>query len=250
MIHFSGECPGGNCPGFANASTAGHYAGIFSMDANERVQVANSAFMGNSEASLQDMIDVIHNGVFTAIKGSGGGSCDNGYCPVDNSSEISPGGLTEEQAQKLADYYNNGGGTQCGGASRESCYAFSMWWLCNFTDIVAEGENACVGVPTGGEVVGCLKDRYDIPSETEPTPYAVFSEPNHTGVVVGVKDDGTVITIEAAENGGDYSGWVDTPGDGRARVWVGSSNRSLDGKTFSNLDGHVDTKKLSEVIGS
>ena len=53
-----------------------------------------------------------------------------------------------------------------------------------------------------------------------------------------------------AENGGGYSGWNDTPGDGRARVWVGSSSRSLDGKTFSNLDGRVNTTKLSEVLGS
>ena len=243
MIHLSGR-------GSSPFSDVGHYIGIFKID-GDNVMIADSGG-GNREMNLSDLVHAGMHYDFSIIRGSGSnGKCDSDLCLDDSDSDaLSEGGLTEEQAQKLADYYNSGGGTQCGGASRESCYAFSMWWLCNFTDIVAEGENACVGVPTGGEVVGCLKDRYGIESGTTPTPYAVFSEPNHTGVVVGVKDDGTIITIEAAENGGGYSGWSDTPGDGRARVWVGSSSRSLDGKTFSNLDGRVNTTKLSEVLGS
>lgn len=84
MIHLSGE---GCHDGFATVKstgtcTDGHYIGIFSIDSSDKVWVANSSYMGNSQVDLQSIIDAIHNSVFTAIKGSGsGGKCNNGnYC--------------------------------------------------------------------------------------------------------------------------------------------------------------------------
>lgn len=93
MIHLSGE---GCHDGFATRKgdgtcSDGHYIGIFSIDSNDKIWVANSAYMGNSQVDLQSVIDAIHNSVFTAIKGSGSsGKCNNGsYCSTKSESDSS-----------------------------------------------------------------------------------------------------------------------------------------------------------------
>jgi len=242
VIHLSGA---GSYP----FSGGGHYIGIFSIN-GDNVMTANSAFGGNAEMNLSDLVHAGLHYDFTIIKGNGSkNTCSNDNCDYsDESSAISSGGLTEEQAQKLAEYYNSGGGADCASGTRENCYNLSMWWLCNFTDVVEPPTNACAGVGTGAEVVGCLESRYNLETGTEPRPYAVFSTTSfhgtiHTGVVVAVEDDGSIMTVEAA-----YGGWADLS-NGLARVFP---PQSIEGHniTFAYLDSRVDMSKLQEAVGN
>ena len=75
------------------------------------------------------------------------------------------------------------------------CTALSGWFVDMMTEYSAQGGN-------GNGVVGNLADVYpDIEVSETPTPLSVFSEGlnetyGHTGLVMEVKDDGTVITLE------------------------------------------------------
>lgn len=211
------------------------------------------------DPKIYDIMNAAYNALPETSGGASTGSCGDtsGGGPIcddpsagsggSGGGTVTAGGLDDAAAAALAAYYKSGGGTQCGGAQRESYYAFSMWFLCNFTSVVSEGTNACSGVPSGGEVVGCLNDRYGISTGYEPKPFAIFSVPNHTGVVVRVNDDGSYVTVEAAENDGvSYFGWNDTPGDGWARVFTHDSSY---GASFAYVGDKVDMEKLNSVIG-
>ncbi len=75
------------------------------------------------------------------------------------------------------------------------CTALSGWFVNMMTEYSAQGGD-------GKMVVGRLGDAYpDIEISTTPTPLSVFSEGinethGHTGLVMKVNDDGTVITLE------------------------------------------------------
>ena len=247
MIHFSGE---GCHAGFANAyasggCTAGHYAGIFSISSDDKVQVANSAFMGNSEVDLQSIIDSIHNGVFTAIKGSGNKTtCDDSSCGDNSSSSsVSSGGITEEQAQKIAHYYNTKYTAQ-GCCGLKNCVELSRF----FVDILTNKDASKTSWPNGDQVVGALTSSGLATSGSEPKAWAVFSKISgqHTGVVVGVNSDGTYITIEAA-----YPGWGDGYMDGNGNGRVYTNKTFTDGTyKFAYFADDLNSTKINEILNN
>lgn len=158
------------------------------------------------------------------------------------------GGLTKEEAQKIADYYNSpavsGSGLPYG---KENCVSFSAWFVHYFTDISPDNVNPTRG--NGLDVAGNLKIDYNLDGGDTPQAYSVFSNPtgvkvngssNHTGIIVGIEDDGTVITIEAA-----YGGWSGSS-NGLARVWQYAMPPS--GMAYTYLQSHLDGSKLNEVI--
>jgi len=139
---------------------------------------------------------------------------------------LSPGGITDMSealalAQEFIDYVNSKvGGTapsvpsrasfnqalgtparnytgMCDGVSCGQCTALSMWFVTYKT-------NYTYGAGNGADVVRNLagKNR-DLQTGSEPLqPYAIFSwkessnPAGHTGIVIGILDDGSIITLE------------------------------------------------------
>jgi|GEM_PF-3484738 len=143
-----------------------------------------------------------------------------------SSGALSPGGITSMTealalAQEFIDYINSKvGGTapavpstasfgqalgtpfqnfkyMCDGVSCGQCTALSMWFVTYKTNYI-------YGTGNGGEVVRNLASKNrDLQTGSEPLqPYTIFSwkessDPaGHTGIVIGILDDGSIITIE------------------------------------------------------
>lgn len=240
MLHFSGH---GSYPGFSNSNTNGHYVGIFSIDKDDNVWVANSNDVGNSQVKLQNMVDAIHNGVFTAIKGSNAktvcGSSDSS-CPGDisNGGKVSASGITADEAGKIAHYYNTQF-TPVGCCGLTNCVEFSNFFVSQLT----KGGYAVSG--DGGVLASNIISSGQAKGGSEPRAWAVFSDNvSHTGVVVGANEDGTYITIEAA-----WPGWRDGYMDGSGNARVDSAKTFTDHTyTFAYFEDDLDTDKINEIL--
>jgi hypothetical protein len=234
MIHLSGE---GAHNGFSNKHTDGHYVGIFKIDSNDNVWVANSNSVGNSTVPLQDIIDAIHGGDFGAIKGSGGSgnSCFN-YCSGDGSggnNTLDEGGLTIEQAKTFMMNYgaNNGNSTSdtlgaywdlCNG-SGSNCVSFSVFFMKKFTGISTPSDNMW---GNGVEIVSNLKKRdAEATYGSSPKVFSVLSTPSsssfgHTAVVLGHHDGKWVVghascSYSGAGKGNGGNGELNGAGDSK-----------------------------------
>ena len=237
MIHMSGE---GTHAGFSTSHTDGHYVGIFSINSEDNVQVANSGYGGNSQVPLQNLIDAIHNGVFTAIKGSGGGNSCFSYCGGGDD-KVGDGGLTVEQAKTFMMNYGenkddssknavgalwdacNGGGS--------NCVTFSAFFMFKFTNITQNGRTG-----NGNEVVNVLKNRSDINVDTghKPQVWAILSTPpQHTAVVLGHHDGKWIVGHASCSysgkgrgNGGngELNGEGDSKGGGSGFIAIEESD--------------------------
>ena len=263
MIHFTGA---GHYPGFYPLSdgsdSRGHVIGLFDIDSEDNVTQANSGW-GNQKVSLDDMAKAKTWDEFTAIKGNGSKNDCNNLC--NNNSNDSFASLNEEQAQKIADYYNSNevtaenfiGGYIPSDCSKMNCVSFSLWFVSAFTDaaeisptpsLVGNGSYiADTGLPSIGWETG-----------NDPTPYSVFggagsSAWSHTGVVVGTTDDGNILTIEAAyiNHGSGCVGWdaqVTTRDPSYFSEGVGIL--AYPGNHLTPNEGHLGNKSLNEIIGS
>ncbi len=249
MIHaFGSNCHDGFATVRSNGScTTGHAIGIFSIDSNDRVQVANSGYMGNNETALQNIIDAMldHNAeAFMAIKGSGNKTtCDNNYCSNNNSTAVSSKGITEQQAQKIAHYYNTQY-TPTGCCDLTNCVEFSGFFVSELTT----KNGSAASFPNGNLVADHLISGGQATGGSEPKAWAVFSkiDGQHTGVVVGVNSDGTYITIEAA-----WPGWGDKymDGNGNGRVFA---NKTFDDGVykFAYFANALNTTKINEILNN
>ena len=158
-------------------------------------------------------------------------------------------GLTPEQAEKLAENYNNNVGNWDGKVAQEgnycqgsgcasrysNCTLFSAFFAEMFTDI-GFGH----GWPDGINVVDTLKEM-GFETGREPKPFAIFSTStyhtpsgNHTGVVVGV-DGNSIATVEAGYPSliGTYFDYTDVSGED---IW------------YAYLDSKLDYNKLMDYI--
>lgn len=142
-----------------------------------------SASAGQNVGEISDMYFNSPSGPFRIFRRKGG---------------ISENGLTEEQAAKLLAWYaqnkNNDSANYApdwwinDNHSDFQCTAFSAFFVNKFTNQKLNGRfDGGTAVPTaisqsGGTV------------QSEPEVFSLFSVPGHTGIVVGKKDDGTIIT--------------------------------------------------------
>lgn len=246
MIHLSGGCNGSGHSDSCPYSDGGHYIGIYKLTGDNTVMVADSGW-GNKEYDLRDIASyILSGGVFSAIRGNGsGGACENNYC--NNNSGPALSGLTESQAQKLADYYNgpNVDASEYGLPSgKTNCVSFSMWFTKAIASLSWVSGN-------GRDVAHALAEEHNLPEGTEPRPYALFSVTHgitycgealcgHTGIVVAVNGD-EVLTVEAA--------YPSTP------AYVTTRDRSyfentVYQNTFTYLDSSVDQSKLKNIVGN
>ena len=158
------------------------------------------------------------------------------------------GGLTDEQAQKLADYYNgpevdaNSWGLPFG---KMNCVSFSKFFVERFTDLPHGGW------PNGKDVANTLAGRTGLSEGIDARPFAVFSVTRgrtvcsdghlcgHTGIVVAVNGD-NLTTVEAAYQAHD------------ARVMhrdISYFENSKYGNTFTYLDSALNYGELSQIVG-
>lgn len=265
MLHFVGS---GCYPGFqlGGKCSDGHYIGIFKMIDNNTVMQANSAWGGNQESSLDDVIKAMGGGKFTAVRGSGGGGSCGGICgTTSNTVSIGSNGLTEEQAQKIADYYNSNevtadnfiGGQIPSDCDKMNCVSFSLWFVSAFTDAVDHGGTSAL-IDNGSYIADTGLPSIGWKTGNEIKPFSVFggtgsSAWSHTGVVVGKKSDDEIITIEAAYN-------VDAAGNcigHDAEVMIRPKEYFAEGvgilaysdDHLTPDEGHVGNKSMNEVLG-
>lgn len=185
------------------------------------------------------MADLIAEAILTHGKGSDGVCTNN----VEK-------GLTDEQAQKLADYYNGPDvdadewGLPFG---KMNCVSFSKFFAGRFTSV---GKNGGTW-PNGKGVASRLAADFDLSEGNEPRPFAVFSVTQglaicedgeicgHTGIVVAVNGD-TVTTVEAAY-----------PSDDAAVQHrdVSFFVNSAHGNSFTYLDEILNKEELMNVVG-
>lgn len=92
----------------------------------------------------------------------------------------------------LAKWPDNSGFNCWGASGCDECVTASGWFVTNMTDYTFYNGN-------GGEVVNKLESR-GTPTGSEPRPFSIFSyntgSYGHTGIVLGVLQGGTVITLE------------------------------------------------------
>ncbi len=245
MIHLSGD---GNHAGFSNTNTDGHFVGIFSIDKDDKIWVANSFNISNSQVKLQDIVDAIHGGAFAAIKGPKNtkNTCsDEDYCPNKNGGNsggtASKGGLTVAQAEIIAHWYNTNH-TPVFESGLSNCVEFSNFFVSELTKKGTPGGASVRG--NGNMTVPYLIEDGVTEGGKEPRAWSVFSDSNqHTGVVVGANSDGTFITIEAAW-GGWEDGYVD--GAGNARVYPAKTFDST--YSFAYFENHLNKTKINEIL--
>lgn len=236
MIHLTGK-------GTDFFGPNGHVIGIFDIDNNDNVMLANPGWTGNGKVPLKDVASHLMWGVFTAIKGnnSSKNNCDN-LCNNKNSS-VGADGLTEEQAQKVAHYYNTQY-TPRGCCGLTNCVEFSNFFVSELTTKGTPGGYSVSG--DGREVAPNLIANGQAEGGTEPKIWAVFSKTsgNHTGVVVGANSDGTYITVEAA-----WPGWSDGYMDGNGNGRVYTDKTFTDGTyKFAYFANSLNSSKLQEIL--
>ncbi len=249
MILTSGGCNDGGgqnghgptCP----FSSTGHYVAIFGLKDKDTAIVGDPGWDGLTEYKLTDIAAGLKASAYSVIRGSGskGSACAN-YCK-DNGGGAINGGLTEEQAQKLVDYYNSdavdGSNLPSG---KMNCVSFVKWFIEEFTDLTYAGGN-------GKDVAHNLATANNLEEGNEPRPFSIFSvttigttlcgdfKCGHTGVVVAVDGD-MITTAEAAFE--HYDGTVFTAN----KSDFGNAEY---GETYTYIDSAIDKEKLSKIIG-
>ncbi len=160
---------------------------------------------------------------------------------------FSDGGLTEEEAQMLADYYNSDKvsadewGLPFG---KTNCVSFSMWFVQALTSIGKNGDisDNGNGVAHLTALVGNLEEGNDA------RPYSVWSVTEgitmcgnvpcgHTGIIVGVNGD-DIITVEAA--------YPSTPAEVHHRTSDFFENTRF-GKSITYLESILNKSELNSI---
>ncbi len=153
------------------------------------------------------------------------------------------GGLTEEQAEALANDYNTGAISRWSTPGNETydvynnCVSFSKYITRVMTDLNWGGGN-------GRDIVNNMKaNNPELETGTEPRPFAIFSTGNHTGFVVAVNGD-DVMTVESAW---PYAG---NPQGHNAIIYhKNKANLSNGSYSFVYIEDHLDAQKFGEAIG-
>ncbi len=221
MLHFSGA-------GERPFSSKGHYIGIFKIDNDDNVLVANSASSGNSEMKLHDVVYAGFHYNFTAIKGSGNKNPCGGFCEDDDNIVIDDDGLTFEQAKQFMMNYgankNNSSRdvvgdhwNYCGGGG-SNCATFSHFFVSKFTSLTYGGGD-------GQEVVDKLAEQNSsITVERSPRVWSVFStEPQHTGIILGYHDGEWIVGHASCSRG---KAGLRGKGNGGDGTWSGAGTGS------------------------
>lgn len=217
MVHYSGRGDGSSYAINPFGSSAGHYVGLFGIDDDDQVVVANSAYQGNKKMSLHDAVKG-HKGLPTmAIKfaNAGGGVCEEiDYCEAGDG-EGSGTNTSDDilkNVQTLIDLANqNGSRYEYGGSGRS---------IARFDKVLNEGDvNVidCTGFASevyymtykdefkqsdifySNGIINGKFSSYKEVDRSEVRPGDIFAYDGHGGIVIEA-ENGVVTKI--AETGG------------------------------------------------
>ncbi len=209
---------------------------------------STKGFVGHMHAPQNDHTDpgniwpMLEDALERVGAGSGKDQCGN-----KRSSKIE-GGLTLEEAQKLANYYKLvlDPGPFNLPYGKWNCVSMSAWFVQAFTDVGFSSR----AWGNGADVAANLKATEGWETGTEPRPWSIFAVTKgvtycgahlcgHTGVVVGVQGD-KVITIEAAYGSVGYAAAVERD--------ISYFENTKYGFTFAYMDDHFQPEKLQEIL--
>ena len=233
--------------------------------ANENIKVADWAEAASSDETLvgpDGYTPADGNGVkkFSELIMSAAGVSlynntqkkDSCECGDKDSSGAVSGGLTEDQAQKIIDYYQEDSTDSKYEITIKKANCVNMSGF--FVQLFTSGTwNVYAG--NGKEVVHYFKTYYnpDIEVGSEVRPFSIFSVTSgvtvcddgylcgHTGIVVAVNGD-DVLTLEAAYNNPDWTGFHHRTKD----YFV---NDQYPQEKFAYLDSIMDWSALTSIIG-
>lgn len=208
---------------------------------------ADSCYQGTCYNSVAGKKDGNLAGAIAVMKylgGELGGMVD--VCR--NPSQGASGGLTEEQAKAMAEYYKTKDldDVILAVGTKWNCVSFTAWFVEKFTSIGKTSPSW----GNGKDIVDSLRQAYGIQTGKEPRPFSVFAvtkgvtdcgsvKCGHTGIVVAVNGD-DVMTVEAAWGNVGYTEVVH-----RDKSWFENAQY---GDTFGYLDSIIDNSKVSSFI--
>jgi|GEM_PF-3093700 len=289
MIHLSGgaasDAPEASLSTHDTATnpfmTTGHFVGIFKIDNDDKVMVADPAgdakpgYPGrfNREMTLgQATANRWYNKPIMAIRGSGGNSGKNtcevagNYCATDgvmgggNVGAVE-GGLSEAQAQAIISYYKS---SEVSASKYQlpsgkcNCVSLSAFFAQEFTTagLASTGwKSASERWGNGGETAAYLAKYLNLETGTEPRPFAVYSTTRPPlasqicpdGIrcghtgVVLAVDGDNLLTIEASYGHCGFTGVKH-----RTRSQIHNERHPF---TYAYLDSIIDANKLSKIVG-
>ena len=210
-----------------------------------------------SSANNTKLYDII-NATYEALPETSGGTSSAGCASTCKNSNVKiEGGLTEEQAQKLADYYNSSkvDASEWGLPSgKKNCVSFTAFFAQRFTShgkwsgAWGNGKDTAHGIAT----------RTNAPEGTEPQPYSAFSvtrgvtecdkirhiKCGHTGIVVGVNGD-DILVVEAGYNKDPSKSFGAIVTHYKPDYFINAEH----GDTFTYLSSILNMSDLQSVIG-
>ena len=252
MIHVSGS-------GSSPFTAGGHYIGIRGLTKDGKWLIADSNDkQGQREGKNNtykewDPKEIITNGMalenLNAIQASSISTCGK----ISNcSGAIVSGGLTEEQAKRLAQYYkldSSTAGYIMPAGTKWNCVSFSAFFLQKFTSI---GKQNSITWGNGKDTAQYAHNNFNLPLGSTPRPFSIFSITagrtvcsdghlcGHTGVVVAVNGN-DVMTVEASYGSIGYT-------EVRHHDLSYFKNTKYT-DNFAYTDNIINMQELSKVIG-
>lgn len=252
MIHTSGS-------GSSPFTTGGHYIGIRGLTKDGKWLIADSNDkQGQKEGKNNtykewDPKEIITNGMalenLNTIQASSISTCGK----ISNcSGAIVSGGLTEEQAKRLAQYYkldSSTAGYIMPAGTKWNCVSFSAFFLQKFTSI---GKQNSITWGNGKDTAQYAHNNFNLPLGSTPRPFSIFSITagrtvcsdghlcGHTGVVVAVNGN-DVMTVEASYGSIGYT-------EVRHHDLSYFKNTKYT-DNFAYTDNIINMQELSKVIG-
>lgn len=215
--------------------------------ANWRDVIANNPSLLGSDnihptnEGMEEFANLIYQSVGSLV-GSQSAKSSGCNCGTKKSTGSYEGGLSEEQAQLLADDYNNGAISRWSTPGNETydvlnnCVSFSKYIIRVMTDLEWGGGN-------GRDVVANLAaSNSGLETGTEPKPFSIFSTENHTGFIVAVNGDDVLAVESAWPYPGNPQGY-----NGKLRHYTKASLMS--GYTFAYIEDHLNSD-FATAIGS
>ncbi len=211
------------------------------------VIAANPSLLGSDNIhptgeGMQELANLVYESVGSLL-GSLSSKSSGCNCGNKKNTGSFEGGLSEEQAQLLADDYNNGAISRWSTPGNETydvlnnCVSFSKYIIRVMTDLTWGGGN-------GRDVVANLKaNNPDLETGTEPQPFSIFSTENHTGFIVAVNGDDVLAVESAWPYEGNPQGY-----NGKLRHYTKASLMS--GYTFAYIKDHLKNDEFGSAIGS
>lgn len=202
----------------------------------------NSGDVHPNAEGIERFATLIYESVGSLV-GSQSSKSSGCNCTTKKSTGSYEGGLSDEQAQLLADDYNNGAISRWSTPGNETydvlnnCVSFSKYIIRVMTDLTWGGGN-------GRDIVNNLaSNNPGLETGNEPKPFSIFSTENHTGFIVAVNGDDVLAVESAWPYPGNPSGY-----NGKLRRYT-KSGLSSGAYKFAYIEDHLNSE-FASAIGS